>query len=32
VINPAGKILLRHLGRLPRAQLEAVLQSTASDK
>ena len=32
VINPAGKILLRHLGRLPRAKLEAVLQSTASDK
>ena len=25
VINPAGKIVLRHLGRLPRATLEAVL-------
>lgn len=32
VINPAGKILLRHLGRLPRAKLEAVLQSAESDK
>ena len=25
VINPAGTIVLRHLGRLPHAKLEAVL-------
>jgi peroxiredoxin len=25
VINPAGRIILRHLGRLPRSQLEAAL-------
>ena len=31
VINPAGKIVLRHLGRLPRARLEATLaQITAT--
>ena len=29
VINPAGKIVLRHLGRLPRARLEAVLAQNA---
>ena len=29
VINPAGKIVLRHLGRLPRARLEAILAQNA---
>ncbi len=29
VISPAGKVLLRHLGRLPRAQLEAILRQSA---
>lgn len=32
VINPAGKILLRHLGRLPRAKLEAILAQSAASQ
>lgn len=31
VINPAGSIILRHLGRLPRAKLEAVLTQNTAD-
>ena len=30
VIDPAGKIIHRHLGRLPRAKLEAILASNAT--
>ena len=30
VINPAGKIIHRHLGRLPQAKLEAILAPIAS--